>query len=152
MLLLLCNSSSYNCLYLISCYYNQYKELIQLCLSNQLCYNRGDSILYWLRGDKVTLLVKDGIIIKKGNFNTELNKHIQLSINFFCYNATSKVILLLILVYLSIIYTLHLLAISLLLLVLLVLSNKLLVLDTSFLGFLDFNYLASILFTFQQKN
>ena len=70
------------------------------------------------------------------------------SISFFYYNITSKVVLLLILVYLSITYTLYLLVISLLLLALLALGNKLLVLETSFLDFLDSNHLASILSIF----
>ena len=70
------------------------------------------------------------------------------SISFFYYNITSKVVLLLILVYLSITYTLRSLAINLLLLALLALGNELLVLETSFLDFLDSNYLASILSIF----
>jgi hypothetical protein len=96
----------------------------------------------------VTPLAKDGTTIKKGDSNTKLNKRIWFSISFFYYNITSKAVLLLSLVYLSITYTLYLLAISLLLLALLAIGDKSLVLDTSFLSFLDSNYLASILSTF----
>ena len=96
----------------------------------------------------MTPLAEDGTTAKKGNADIKPNKCIWFSISFFCYNITSKAILLLILVCLFTTYTLYLLAISLLLLMLLVLGDKSLVLDTSFLGFLDSNYLASILSTF----
>ena len=96
----------------------------------------------------MTPLAKDGTTIKKGDSNTKPNKRIWFSISFFYCNVISKAVLLLILVYLSIIYTLYLLAISLLLLALPAIGDKSLVLDTSFLYFLDSNYLASILFTF----
>ena len=79
-------------------------------------------------------VIKIALLLKKGNL---------------ILNATNKTILLLILVYFFTTYTLYLLAINLLLLTLLVLNNKSLVLNTSFLNFLDSNYLASILFTFQ---
>ena len=95
---------------------------------------------------------KDSATIKKVNSNTEPNKRIWFSISFFCYNATSKAVLLLILVCLSTTYTLRSLAISLLLLALPALGNELLVLDTSFLDFLDSNHLASMLSTFWQRN
>ena len=101
----------------------------------------------------MTPLAKDSTTAKKGDSNTEPNKRIWFFISFFYYNnITSKVVLLLILVYLSITYTLYLLAVSLLLLVLLVLGDKSLVLDTTFLDFLDSSYLASMLFIFWRRN
>ena len=88
----------------------------------------------------MTPLAKDSTTTKKGDSNTKLNKYIWFSISFFYYNIISKVVLLLILVCLSITYTLYLLAVSLLLLALPVIGNKSLVLDTTFLDFLDSSY------------
>ena len=96
----------------------------------------------------MTPLAEDGTTTKKGDSNIKLNKRIWFSISFFYYNITSKAVSLSILVRLSITYALYLLAISLLLLALLVLGDKSLVLNTTFLDFLDSSHLASILSTF----
>jgi len=100
----------------------------------------------------VTPPAENSTTVEKRSSDTEPNKCIWFSISFFCCNVTSKAVLLSILVCLSTTCALYLLAVSLLLLVLPVLDDKSLVLNTSFLDFLDSNHSASMLSTFWQRN